>query len=136
MFINSLSLLSSVFVIDSISKTCKEIEVCFSGKVYEFDDGKQNEKKQNYDDNQDEKNIVTGNKKYIKYSIDPFDINDMDIVRTWNNNSQNNTVREWSPNDINVNSDINNGHDVIQNMYNNKARNINNYVNNIKYLKK
>ena len=59
----------------------------------------------------------------------------MDVVRTWNNNSQNNTFREWSPNDINVNSDINNGHDVIQNMYNNKARNINNYVNNIKYLK-
>lgn len=129
---------------------------CLQKQVNRYNDKYSDYKNtKNYHDNSDENNNVTrGNKKYIKYNIDPFDINNFDannmedIFKTYNrNNLQNNTFKEWNPNDINnhMYNEYNNrvynmSNDVVQeynsnNMYNNTETNINEQVNKIFKLK-
>lgn len=121
---------------------------------YNFKYSYDNKKTKNYHNNLDENNTMTrGNKKYIKYNIDPFDINNFDAnnindeFKTCNrDNLQNNAFKEWTPNDKYDNLDIQNEIDiadrnyniqnsVVQDMYNNIETNINNNIYNIKYLR-
>lgn len=112
-------------------------------------------KTKNYHDNSYENNAITrGNKKYITYNIDQyddienFDAHNMeDIFKKYNRDDlQNNTFKQWNPNDTYDNLDIQNKIDIagqncniqnsiVQDMYNNAEKNINEQVNKMFKLK-